>query len=107
MSKVKLFCSGIEKLNEFLETVTVIDVKYQMTDDNDCFMVIYDDGMNLSEIPTCKLVDELKNRSGVITHEIAPYIAKYKISVRSIETGIENTLSSGNIGGAIILEVID
>jgi hypothetical protein len=108
--KAKLFygvsSNRIEELNDFLSTVKVIDVKYQMTDENDAFMVIYEDSNNLSGIPTCKLVEELKKRDGVNTHEIAPYIAEYTISVKSIETNVTNTLSKNN-GPAIILEVID
>ncbi|MGN9161253.1 BC1881 family protein [Clostridium sulfidigenes] len=110
MVKVKLFygasSDSIEKLNDFLSTVKVIDVKYQMTDENDAFVVIYEDSTNLSEVPTCKLVEELKNREGVITHEIAPYTAEYSISVKSTETEVVNLLSE-NDSGAIILEVID
>lgn len=111
MIKVKVFVGasiiGIEKINEFLETVKVIDVKYQMTDDNDCFMVLYDDEVDiLGKVPTCKLIEELKKREGVITHEIAPNIAEYKISVKSVESNVENILSE-EMGPAIILEVID
>ncbi|MEG2412602.1 MAG: BC1881 family protein [Clostridium sp.] len=110
MVKVKLFASGstigMEKLNDFLSTVKLIDIKYQMTDENDCFLVIYEDLNNLTEIPTYKLVEELKKREGVRTHEIAPYIAEYSISIKSTETEVVSLLSK-NDGGAIILEVID
>ena len=116
MIRVKLFygASSVEELNDFLSTVNVIDVKYQMTDDSDGFLVIYEDS-NLSNIPTCKLVEELMKREGVTAHKIAPHEQQYMILCKANngkrfgEDGIHcsEVLASGETGGAIILEVID
>jgi len=69
---------------------------------------------NLKDVPTCKLVEELKTRQGVTTHEIPPYEQEYMIlskandGTRFGENGIHcSEVLSSNDGGAIILEVID
>lgn len=48
MIQVKVFqgiaVDKIEKLNNFLSTANVVDLKYQMTDENDTFIVVYEVG---------------------------------------------------------------
>lgn len=103
MVKFKEF-HDINELNDFAITVDVIGVKYQYYNNTDKYLLIYREF--LKKIPTYKLVEELKKREGVTTHEIAPYISEYSISVKSTETGVIDLLSKDD-GGAIILEVID
>lgn len=65
---------------------------------------------NLSEIPTCELVEELKNREGVESFEIAPYEEKYVIKKYPADgySFCDTRLDKhGDKGGTIILEVID
>ena len=65
---------------------------------------------DLSNISTCKLVNELKKREGVNSIEIAPYEEKYLIKKWSSDCASDcgkRLDKYGRKGGAIILEVID
>lgn len=70
--------------------------------------------VNLKEISTCKLVEELKKREGVTMFEIQPHEEEYmilsKISDGRVfgEGGIHcSEVRRFGFGPAIILEVID
>lgn len=64
--------------------------------------------INLSNIPTCELVEELKKREGVTTYDIEPHEEHYQISKLNVTSKYNYPIVlSQKEGPAIILEVID
>lgn len=89
MVKFKEFYD-IDELNRFAATVEVVDVKYQYSNYEYQYLLMYKE-FNFSKVPTHKLISELKNRPGVNYTYVEP----------------ETTKEMLFDGSSIILEVID
>lgn len=89
MVKFKEFYD-IDELNRFAATVEVMEVKYQYSNYECQFLLMYKE-FNFSKIPTHKLISELKKRPGVNYTYVEP----------------ESTKEMSFEGSSIVLEVID